>query len=52
MLHYNGINQQEAIMSHPLMQAPVILFLAMVASFALILGPVAAADMLRNRKAG
>lgn len=39
-------------MSNPLMQAPVIIFVAMVASFALILGPVAAADMIRNRKTG
>lgn len=37
-------------MSNPLMQAPVILFVAMVAVFALILGPVAVADMIRNSK--
>lgn len=39
-------------MSNPLMQAPVILFAAMVISFVAILGPVAVADMIRNRKAG
>lgn len=32
-----------------LMQAPVLLFTAMVCAFALTLGPVAAGDYLRNR---
>lgn len=50
MRHYHGTTNQEAIMSNPLMQAPVILFVAMVAVFALILGPVAVADMIRNSK--
>lgn len=36
-------------MSEYLMQAPVILFSAMVCAFALILGPIAARDYLRNR---
>jgi hypothetical protein len=39
-------------MSNPLMQAPVIIFVAMAASFALTLGPIAVADMIRNRKTG
>ena len=35
-------------MPEHLMQAPVILFIAMAASFALTLGPIAIADLIRN----
>lgn len=38
-------------MPNPFMEAPVLAFLAMVASFALILGPIAAADLIRSNKA-
>lgn len=36
-------------MSQYLMQAPVIIFFCMAASFAIILGPIAIADLLRQR---
>lgn len=41
----------EALMPNPFMQTPVLIFIAMVVSFLLVLGPVAAADLVRsNRK--
>ncbi|SNS63832.1 hypothetical protein SAMN06295955_10311 [Sphingopyxis indica] len=37
-------------MSHPLLQAPVLIFTLMTIGFMLVLGPVAAIDIIRARK--
>ena len=37
-------------MSHPFLQAPVLIFTLMTVSFMLVLGPVAAMDIVRARK--
>jgi hypothetical protein len=38
-------------MSEYLMQAPVILFIGMAATFAAVLAPIALADLIKNRNA-
>ena len=40
--------EEDRIMTNPLMQAPVLLFIGMVASFMLVLVPTAIADALRR----
>lgn len=37
-------------MTNPLLQGPVLIFAAMMASFLLVLGPIALADLIRNRR--
>lgn len=37
-------------MTNPLLQGPVLIFAAMVGSFLLVLGPIALADLIRNRR--
>lgn len=37
-------------MSEYLFQAPVILFMLMASSFALVLGPIAASDLIRAKR--
>jgi hypothetical protein len=37
-------------MTHPLMQTPVLVFAFMMISFALTIGPIALADILRSKR--